>query len=326
LADPPSATLPEGDRDRVVLWHVAAGLRPFLEGGLVMHAQASKRHHFVPKLLLRPWLIQGPVRQFNLRGYWWDPNLNTLACKWRGLDSFCCQLDLLTLWGQGLARDAIERIFFGEIDTKGAVARDILTEHGPQRLTRDQRCDFARLLLSLDARRPSIVGRLRKEGKDHLVNALNADPEIQVAMARQGISETPASFVEDRLGCSLEDRALTVIQLMVDDPKVGGRLINAHWGMRKLNNKDGSLVLSDRPLIRIHGYDRPGATWVLPLATHTAFVACNDQKNLTKLMKLSGQRFIKATNTSSAMQAERFVFCVDQSHERWLGKYLKPKS
>ena len=74
----------------------------------------------------------------------------------------------MSLKAHDLGRDAIERLFFGEIDTNGTAARDILLEHGPAGLTAGQRCDFARLLLSLDARRPFNVDKLRTEGAAHL--------------------------------------------------------------------------------------------------------------------------------------------------------------
>lgn len=282
----------------------------------------SRNHHFVPKLLLRPWLVREPTGHHNLWGYWWDAERRRLVLKRRGLNSFCCQIDLLSLQAHHLGRDAIERFFFGEIDTKGAVARDILVETGPSRLSVDQRCDFARLLLSLEMRRPAIVCELRTKGREHLARELDTDREILAAMRETGISEAPSSYVENQLGRCLQDQALAAIQRLVDNPDIGRRLINAHWHIRRLLTDDGTLVLADHPLIRCHGYDRPGATWVLPLAPNVAFLACNATANLQRLVRLSGQRFVKEVNRSSANQAERFVFCVDQSHEIWLGKHL----
>lgn len=287
-----------------------------------MPVQQSHNHHFVPKLLLRPWLIDEPTGHLNLWGYRWDTERRRLILKRRGLNSFCCQIDLLSLRAHHLGRDAIERFFFGEIDTKGAIARDILIESGPGGLSGDERCDFARLLLSLDIRRPKIVDDLRTKGQAHLAHELDTAREILAAMQEAGISEPPSSYVENQLGWYLQDQALLVVQKLVDNPAVGQRLINGHWYIRRLGADDGSLVLADRPLIRIHGYDRPGATWVLPLTPKVAFLACNATENLRRLVRLSGQRFVKEVNRSSVNQAERFVFCVDRSHETWLGKRL----
>ncbi len=288
--------------------------------------QVSIKHHFVPKLLLRPWLIEQPNGQTNLHGYWWDTRSQKLDCKRRGLNSFCCQLDLLSLHAHKLGPDAVERVFFGEIDRKGAEARDLLLEHGPVTLNAEQRSDFARLLLSLEARRPANVERIRKEGPEYFAKELDTDPQILAKMAKLGVLQTPSFYVEKVLGGSLEDRALVGTQRFVDNPKVGEILINAHWDLKKLGPYDDSFVLSDRPLIRINGYDSPGATWVLPLTTKVAFFAANHPTNFAKLRSVPGHRFAMETNKSSTSQAERFVFSADKNHEKWLSKYLRQQT
>jgi Protein of unknown function (DUF4238) len=279
----------------------------------------ARDHHFVPRFLLRPWCVGGL-----LHGYWWDRRRGELACKRKGPKGFCLQLDLLTLRAHDLGRDALERIFFGNIDTRGAEARDRLLVGGPRALNLDQRCDFARLLLSLDARRPAIVSNLRVKGPRYLAESLDDDPEILMVMEREGLVGAPSSYI-GQLGVCLEDRSLATIQRLVDNPTIGGRLINAHWQLVHLGPFDGSLVLSDRPLIRLHGYDHPGAAWLLPLTPQVAFVAVNHLANLERIMRFSPQRFAKQANALSANQAERFVFCVDMSHVRWLTKRLSKK-
>lgn len=260
-----------------------------------------------------------------LSGYWWDPHSKTLRCKIRGLDSFCFQLDLLTLSKHPLGRDAIETIFFSHIDTKGAQARDILVNSGPSALSTDERRDFARLLLSLEARRPVHIERLRTTTAANFRACLNSDPELLRECDKQR-DMTPSDFLETTLGYNIEDSALTIVQHLVDNPKVGFHLINAHWHVRKLEKTSLTLIISDRPLIRIHGYNRPGATWLLPLSPDTAFIACNDKSNLTRLMRLSDERFAKELNKSSIGQTERFVFCIDRSHENFISKNLKART
>jgi hypothetical protein len=277
----------------------------------------AREHHYVPQFLLRPWAVEG-----TMSGYWWDSRRGALACARKGPRAFCKELDLLTLHAHPLGRDAIEAKFFGEIDTKGAISRDLLIEHGPDKLTRDQRCDFARLLLSLEARRPANVAKLRGEVATGLSGGLDDDPDILAALAAEGVTEPPSAFYERAGGVAIGDEALTIIQGLVDNATVGGKLINCHWHAVRLGEFDGSLVLADRPLIRLRGYDHPGATWVLPLTPKAAFVAVNHGANLERVKRASPARFAKLTNISSANQVERYVFCVDTSHERWLGKYL----
>lgn len=194
---------------------------------------------------------------------------------------------------------------------------------GANRLTEEERRDFARLLLSIEARRPAAVMQLRAM-RDEIAQSLDGDPEILAAMNREVINELPSLFAERQFGVALEDRVLAMLQGIVDNPLVGGRLINALWHIVRLGPNDGSFVLADRPLIRTHGFDHPGTVWAMPLGPKVAFVAANHAANLELIRRATGQRFAKLTNVSSANQAERFVFSIDTSHERWLGKYLRP--
>ena len=282
-----------------------------------MTSQESHRHHFVPEFLLKPWAVDGL-----LNGFWWDHREGRLSCRRKGTKAFCYVIDLLSVKRHEDDRDVLERKFFGAIDTKGAVARDRLLVEGSASVDVDQRCDFARLLLSLEARRPVIVYRLREEGSRFLSDSLDSDPEILNAMEREGLSESPSQRFEQH-GGPLEDRALANIQYLVDHPNIGQTLINRHWRVVRTSRREDSVVLSDRPLVRVHGYDHPDAAWFLPLNPRTIFFAANRKSSLHDLPP---KRLVRKLNVASAEQAERFVFCVDGAHERWLGKYLCRKS
>jgi Protein of unknown function (DUF4238) len=280
-----------------------------------MADQEAHKQHYVPEFLLKPWAIDG-----ELRGYWWNSSKSALSCRQKGPKAFC-RGDLWTLRGHALGHDALEKVYFGDVDTKGADARNELLASGPAGLSNERRCNFARLLLSLEWRRPTNVAKLRSGGQ-HLAKCLDSDPEILAAMEDEGLSDTPSLFYEHETGALLEDRALLHIQELVDDPNVGGQLINACWHVVRLGPLDGSLILSDRPLIRIAHPAHPGAIWVLPLSPRAAFVAANDPAKIGQIKRASARRFAKECNALSASQAERFVFSADTSHEHWIGKYL----
>ena len=178
-----------------------------------MTQQESHKHHYVPRFLLRHWAVDRV-----LSGYWWNARRSQLDCNQKGTKAFCFEIDHLTLKAHKDGRDAIERVFFGDVDSNGAAARDLLLEKGPNSLDSDQRCDFARLLLSLEARRLPVVRRLR-EGRSLLANAIDNDPEIIDAIEAEGLSGSPSALLAE-LGISLEDRALGNIQGLVDNPKV----------------------------------------------------------------------------------------------------------
>lgn len=199
-----------------------------------------------------------------------------------------------------------------------------MLEHGPEALTGEQRCDFARLLLSLEARRPTNVQRLRTEVPDYFRKSLDDDPEILAAMAAAGVNDSPSKFTEKLFGVTLDDRAMLIIQKLVDNPLIGGRLINSHWQLRKLKPNHGSLMLSDRPLVRTKGFDHEGAVWFLPLSPDVAFIAANHRENARRIKKASPATFVYRANRSTAGQAEKYVFSIEDRHKAKLERYLSP--
>lgn len=286
-----------------------------------MNQPLSKRHHFVPKLLLKPWLLENQQQQPVLRGYYWDQKSSSVRCKEKGMDAFCNQIDLLTLKAHQKGRDALEKVFFGGIDSQGAAVKELLLKHGPNILTATQRVEFARLLLSLEARRPAVVEKLRNGGKT-FAEILNSDPLVLSEMKRLHIAGLPSTFFEGKSAQSLDDRAMSVIAKLVDNSKVGTVLINSNWAILRVGQFDGNFILSDRPLIRTHGYDSPNVAWVLPLEPKSVFVATNSIELVQKMRSLTGQRLVKTVNVSSIAQAERFIFSVGNVNSVWLSNNL----
>ena len=272
----------------------------------------SHKHHYVPRFLLKPWTVDGL-----LNGYWWNSRRRQLDCNRKGPKAFCYEIDLFQLDEHRRGRDVLEHEFFGSIDTKGAVARDLLLDEGPASLDNDTRCDFARLLLSLECRRPKVVQKLR-EGRSFLAQSIDDDPEIRDALQAEGLSDSPSAYAEEH-GFLLEDRALSNIQALVDNPKIGGTLINSDWRVVHLRRGDGTLVLSDRPLVRIHGYDHPKASWFLPLGPRAIFFAAKCPLDFDRV---TNEKLAKHLNYSSAGQAQKYVFCQDDNHTRWLARCL----
>lgn len=158
--------------------------------------QISRRHHYVPRLLLRPWLIQGPKGHSVLRGHYWDAIQARPKTLERGLSYFCQAPDLFSLTAHPEGMDIIERRFFKAIDDEGALSRDVLLKGGPAALSLEERRSFVRLLLSLETRRPSIMAKLRTDGADFLGRSMDDDEELRTELARFGISERPSQYWE----------------------------------------------------------------------------------------------------------------------------------
>lgn len=281
-----------------------------------MSSGTARKHHYVPEFILRRWAVNG-----ELRGYYWDRYKLDVRVKVLGVGGFCYELDLLSL-GTNVSTDALETRFFGAVDDYGAKVADKLAANGSVGLSADERSHFARLLLSLDARRPFNVAALKGAAK-HFAEELDQDREIQEAFKREGIDGKPSTFLCERSQVSLEDRALLIIQKLVDNPEVGTHLINAHWQVYNIGDHDCSLVLSDRPLIRTGAYDRPKTVWALPLSPKMLFVASNSPTVIQSFACQTPSRLRKRMNESSLNQVDRYVFMIDEANLPLVNKRLR---
>ena len=287
-------------------------------GGTNMFSKPTRIHHYVPRFLLRPWTVDG-----QLHGYYWDKFKQCVRVRRLGVSAFCHQLDLLSLETSLVPSDALENQFFGRIDDLGAKAVAKLIDDGPTGLSAEERCDFGRLILSLDARRPVGVATIKEDGAQCFESELGNDPEIREAFERECIDEKPAEYVFSVSRVSLADRALLLIQQLVDNPKVGKVFINAHWRVFQLGRGDGSFLLSDRPLIRTEGYDRPKTVWALPLSPRTLFVASNSPSVIKSFESRTPLQLRKRVNESSLNQVDRYVFMTDEANLPLVTKHLK---
>lgn len=283
-----------------------------------MTSKSAREHHYVPRFLLRPWRTDG-----NLHGYYWDGFKQDVRVKKRGVSAFCKELDLLSLKTSIVPSDAIESEFFGRVDDLGSRAAAKLVNNGPTGLTADERSNFGRLLLSLDARRPVNVAAIKAKGARHFESEVDRDSELLEAFKREGIDKKPSEFWRDVTHAPLADHALLMIQKLVDNPKVGTVLINAHWRVYHLGSGDGSYVLSDRPLICTEGYDQPKTVWALPLSPKALFVASNSLSVIQSFDHQTPLQLRKRMNESSLNQVDRYVFMTNESNLPLVSKRLK---
>jgi Protein of unknown function (DUF4238) len=123
------------------------------------------RHHYVPQFLLRPWAettSDERVQVFRL-------DLGMLrsdrhATKYTGYENDLWALSVDAI--AGLEKQAIETRFLRYVDNLAARVLQKLDEQGLESLTRDDRMDWVRFLMSLRLRQPNLVLQLRKESAD----------------------------------------------------------------------------------------------------------------------------------------------------------------
>jgi hypothetical protein len=142
---------------------------------------------------------------------------------------------------------------------------------------------------------------------------------------KRGVEQLPSEYAAQQLGWSFEERAMLIVQDLVDSQEVGERILNAYWHVKRLRAGHGSLTLGDRPLVRTHGLDHPAATWFLPLSPKVAFFATLHPTNFQLIRKASAATWLHHANIDAAGHAEKYVFSVERHLPSFLAKILCSK-
>ena len=277
-----------------------------------MTRQESRKHHYVPQFLLRPWAIQR-----TMNGYYWDERAEKLLCKKLGPKAFCNELDLLTLEGRPEFPDAVEQKY-GRTDDKGATLKKRLLRKGTESLSAKRRCDFVKFLLSLITRQPEIINRILIETLNRMLSeTVDHDPRMHDRLEYSKSSETPLECAKRHGIHLIKDHAVSQLNKFIDNPDIISKLINLDWHVVHLGDDDGTFVLADQPLVcKAKGY---APLWLLPLTPKAAFIIIKRREDINQI---TPREVAKVFNKASVAQAKRYVFCADASHENLLREYL----
>jgi hypothetical protein len=282
--------------------------------------QTSRRHHYLPEFLLQPWAqLAGQAV-----AYRWDPWRRDVMVGTRSPRSVGFKWELFSLSSHPLGTDAIEESFFKPIDNEGAMVRDRMLADGTKSLSSTERSDFARVLMSLVARRPDIVADLRTKGVTTFREGLDNNPDILEMMDEDGIEGSPSNLFETMFNHTLEDHAVTMVQSLYDNKLIGNILVRSYWDLKTIDDGDGDFLIADHALIRTFGTYDERCFWCIPLSPRAALLINRSKDLRHALLKLSGGRFCKMLNRSSVNQADRFVFAHrhNPTIERWVKKRL----
>ena len=166
------------------------------------------RHHFVPQFLLRAWAsgsLDGKVEDIRL-------DLSGFPSSRRAPKSTGYKDDLYALSKPvvgGMEKQAIEKIFFMQVDNLAARAHQKLVEHGLRSLTTAERSDWVRFLMSLRVRQPDIVQKLKTDSSQHLAKTLGQQPEEYDEIAQRDDAPTLAEWTEQQFPGLIENFGLS---------------------------------------------------------------------------------------------------------------------
>jgi hypothetical protein len=279
-------------------------------------------HHYVPRFLLREWLADIGGQRV-LQGHYYDPYSKKMRVRSRGENFFCNAPNLFTVRGLPDGDDAIERIFFKNLDDAAAISHRMLLRGIALNIR--QRVNFVRLILSVEARYPRMVGLIRQRGAQASLS-MNSDPEIKKLLAGWG-ELRPANVVWDELvGFSSEDQAMETVQNLTTNATIGQALAEAPWGVMRREAGCDQLVLGDRPLIRIKGRLPSNNIWIMPISPDVLWFCAMSKETFEQVRNMAPRRFVHLVNGCSAMQSDKYVFGLQGSSPNWLEKRLKRRA
>lgn len=280
------------------------------------------RHHFVPEFYLRRWAVDG-----QLRAYHWDRRSDSLKVSRKGAKAFCQEVDLYRLESEPLEKsNLLETKFFGAVDDKAGKVIGEIAEGNLQSITSDEQCDWVRFLMSLEARRPSVVQFLKGRASREFIDALDDDTEFLAEMKEADVHGLPSEVIRPAATSYVQDRMLLRMQEAIDNSETGTRYLQMNWLTKKLSAGGINLILADRPFVRLGGIDAPDNLWCLPLDPDTAFFCSNNRKSLLNLERANARQISKALNRHSVEQAEKYVFDRSGRNSRLLGRLGQMRS
>lgn len=249
----------------------------------------SAKHHFVPEFLLREW------KNANSEIYRYGRNgIGQVTSKPLAAGAFGYRKGLYAT--EGLPpehKQQVETLFMEPLDTAAALAHDVLVAGDIRKLSDEQRCRWAGLVMSLWFRTPGEV--------DGIKGAVDALLDAEIGKAVLGL-DVPSDFPE----AAKNQLAMEVMMRAIDDPERGAELINMHWDVIDIDRRR-ELFISDAPLCQPRTFARlgvPQSYITMPLTPHKLFVAASSPTLGAALRMLPQRELVLRQNRAAVTQAE----------------------
>lgn len=275
------------------------------------------RHHFVPQFLLRAWAngsLDGKVEDIRL-------DLSGFPSSRRAPKSTGYKDDLYALSKPvvaGMEKQAIEKIFFMQVDNLAARAHQKLVEHGLRSLTTSERSDWVRFLMSLRVRQPDIVQKLKTESSQHLARTLGQQPEEYDEIAQSDDAPTLAEWTEQQFPGLIENFGLSFFHKIASNPEVGEKIFKMKWWLWNFENVSFDLLLADHPCIFTKGIDDPNLIIALPISPKQAFMATSSEDVAAMMRQQAPKHLALRLNESSLNQARARIYARNTSSRRFI--------
>ena len=281
----------------------------------------GQRHHYIPEFYLKQWgdpKKGGRLSEYchRYKGVEARPTFPAGTGYSHGLYTFS---EL-----QGEAENFIEDVFLLKADDHASVALKYLLAHDLDFDT-GLKSAWSRFIMTLLFRSPESIQRLRERVATDLPSALQELKSEWESARREGDPKTFEEYVSSIPSRDLQQANFMLLLRIMDSKNIGTFLNRMLWGVLTFNDPRYGLLTSDRPYVMTNGINRPDGHIVLPISPDTIFVAARNKETMQLIdvaCKRRELRMSEKLNHLVAMQAEKFVYGVDDSQLNFVEKRL----
>ena len=193
-----------------------------------------------------------------------------------------------------------------------------LSTTGLAGLTLEDRCDWARFLMSLRLRQPHIIQQLRTESSEYLEATLIDQPEEYDATAGTADPPTLLEWTRKHYPGLIENFGMSFFHELVDQAEIGNRILSMKWWLWDFAREQNDLLLADQPCIFTTGIDNADLVIALPIGPRKAFLATRSERVAAILRRQRPKDLLMRMNESSLKQARVRVYARDALPRRFI--------
>lgn len=203
----------------------------------------------------------------------------------------------------------LETYFMQLTDDYASRALRIILAKTPWIFTDKERSGWSRFIVSLIARNPESIERLKAAGEALFHDALPAIETDYAIRRRPTDPPTYADFTKQHSPNPAGRAGARLIQRVIDDPQLGNWINQMRWMVLRAERPKNILLTSDRPLVMTNGLAHENAQIILPISPHHVFVATNNAKTENYIRDVMYRKqMVEQINDRVAKQSYRYVY------------------
>jgi hypothetical protein len=270
----------------------------------------SLDHHYVPRCLFRPW------EDDNRKVWVYEKRGSRVLPPYRQSTKVICVERELYSYTDSVPEDRrnlIEKNFFSAVDGAAAkVIRKLIKLDS--NLSAEESSAFATFIASLRVRTPEFFTAQSREGEEKFRRILSDKSKLKPEEIEALHGKTLLEIVEEKNPTLIPNYPKEII-INTLSGRLGERVFNAKWKVRRVNCNEFDFLLSDRPLVLANGENRGDFLFGLPISPKHVFFAANNENFLEKIDACTPEELVQKMNISVVQQAKRKAFAQSKAHK-----------